>query len=196
MRITTKLLSVFVLLLVTFSPQTSASAEASQYGRHDAWAYFSSTDASGCIGTGVEIDVGEDLLPSIALSRYDMCSGQGLLEAYGRKSLSKSEIKYIGDLDSATLTTTVHMTPNVGPSFDVFIDLTWIGTGDILINRNRDHYQPFPGCNVNVQLIEKYREAQASGTISDGTTNFTPEPSLNAYLDSWKRTVVESDGCQ
>ncbi len=197
MKIIIRLFTILVLSLVAFVPQTAASAEVIQAEGQEAWAYFSSIDASGCIKTIVEIDTAETLLISLELSQYDMCTGQPLLGAYGRKSLSPSEIKFFGNLDSARLTTTVQVTDYVqGLSFDVFIDLTWIGTGDILAYHAHDHNQPSPGCNVNVQGREKYREAQASGTVSDGTTNFTPEPSLNAYLYTWKNTFVESHGCE
>jgi hypothetical protein len=197
MKIIVKLLAVLALLLVTFIPQTLVSAEVTQSEGHEAWAYFSSIDASGCIQTTVEIDTAEEVLFSLALSQYDLCTGQVLLEAYGRKSLSPSEIKFFGNLDSARLTTTIQVTDFArGLSFDIFIDLTWIGAGELLAYHAHDHNQPSPGCNVNVQGREKYREARAFGTISDGMTNFTPDPSLNAYLYSWKNTFVESHGCE
>ncbi|HSJ87778.1 MAG TPA: hypothetical protein VK909_11260 [Anaerolineales bacterium] len=197
MKIIVKLLAVLALLLVTLIPQALVSAEVTQAEGHEAWAYFSSIDASGCIKTSVEIDTAKELLISLALFQYDMCTGEVLLEAYGRKPLSPSEIKFFGNLDSARLTTTVQVTDlERGLSFDIFIDLTWIGTGDILAYHAHDHNQPSPGCNVNVQGREKYREAQASGTLSDGTTNFTPTTSLNAYLYSWKNTFVASHACE
>jgi hypothetical protein len=197
MKIIIRSLAVLVVSLVAFVPQTAASAEAIQAEGHEAWAYFSSIDDSGCIQTIVEIDTGAELLFSLALTQYDLCTGQVLFEAYGRKPLSPSEMKFFGNLDSARLTTTVQVTDFVqGLSFDVFIDLTWIGTGELLTYHAHDHSQPSPGCNVNVQGREKYREAQAFGTISDGTTNFTPDPSLNAFLYSWKNTFAESHGCE
>jgi hypothetical protein len=191
MKFTIKLLSVFVLTLATFSPQTTASAEANRFQGHSADAYFYTTDASGCIQTSVILELGEDILLSIQLFRYDICQNQPLIDAYGRKELTKSELKYSGNLDSATLRTTVPMT---NADFDVSIDLTWIGTGEINKLQTHYNYSPSPGCHINLLLQEEYRSASASGTVSDGTTNFTPEPADQANLYFAKRTLT-SQGC-
>lgn len=193
MKFTIKLLIVLVLLLATFSPQTTASAKTYRFRTADY--YLSTYDASGCIGSYTELEVGEELLPSLQIYRYDRCQNQPLMEAYGRKELTNSEFKFSGNLDSATLRTTVPMYDYVTDStFDVWVDLTWTGTGEI--HSSRDHYndQPSPGCHVNRILVEEYRSASASGTISDGTTNFTPEPADQANLYFAKRTET-SHGC-
>lgn len=196
MKNTRKLLAVLVLLLVTFSPQTSASADMYKYEGHDAWATFYSIEPSGCIKTAVNIEIGEKMIYSIALSQYDLCLGRGLLDASGYKLLSKSEVK-IENLNSARLKTTVHVTDEYrNIAFDVSIDLTWIGTGNILAYHNHYHDQPWPHCNMNGIDREQYRMAQASGMISDGTTNFTPEPSRIAHLNFWKQTAAQSHGCE
>jgi hypothetical protein len=167
-----------------------------RYEGHDAWATFYSIDATGCIKTLVNIDIGEKMIYSIMVSQYDLCLGQGLLDAYGYKLLSKSEVK-IENLNSAKLTTTVHVHDDYrNIAFDVFIDLTWIGTGDILAYHNHHHDQPWPHCIMNGHEREKHRDAQASGTISDGTTNFTPEPAQIAYFYFWKQTAAQSHSCE
>ena len=196
MKLTTTLIAVFVLLLATFSPQATAFAEANRFKGHNADAYFYTTDASGCIQTSVILELGEATLFSLGLLRYDVCQNESLMEAYGsRRSLTKSELKYSGNLDSATLRTTVQVTDYVtNTSFDVWVDLTWTGTGEI--TKLRTHYtdNPYPGCHVNLVLLEEYRSATASGTVSDGVTNFTMEPSDQANLYFAKRTQT-SHGC-
>jgi hypothetical protein len=48
-----------------------------------------------------------------------------------------------------------------------------------------------PGGTVIVHSFNGLvRPAQASGTVSDGTTNFTPQPSLSAQLESTSNTQV------
>lgn len=196
MKLTIKLLAVFVLLLATFSPQTSASADMVKYEGHSAWGGYWSTDASGCIRTHVEIEMGEAEINSITVYQYDQCLGYVFFEAYGNKLLSTSEVKYIGNVDSAVLTTTVTVTDfERGLSFDVFVDLTWKGTGDLAVYQNHNNYRPWPGCTMNGVGKEYYREAQVSGTVSDGTTNFTTEP-FPGYLLSWKGISAESHGCE
>src|SRR5215211_6063248 len=107
MKFTIKLLTVLVLFLATFSPQTTASAKTYRFRTADY--YLSTYDASTCIGSYIELEVGEDLLPSLQIYRYDRCQNQSLMEAYGRKELTNSEFKFSGNLDSATLRTTVPM---------------------------------------------------------------------------------------
>lgn len=196
MKFTVKLLSILVLSLLTFSPQTTASAEANRFQGHNADAYFYTTDTSGCIQTSVILELGEDLLISIQLFRYDVCQNQTLVDAYGRRELSKSELNYHGNLDSATLNTTVPLFDYVTNStFDVSIDLTWTGTGEIHKSRYHVTGSPSPGCHSNLLIQEEYRSASASGTVSDGTTNFTPEPADQANLYFAKRTAP-SPGCE
>lgn len=191
-----KLLAVLVLLLVTFSPQTAVSADRYRYEGYDVWATFYSMDPSGCIKTAVKIEMGEEMIYSITLSQYDLCLGQGLLDASGYKALSKSEVK-IENMNSAKLRTTVHVTDDYrNIASDVSIDLTWIGTGNTLAYHDHHHDHPWPHCNINGNGRKRYREAQASGTISDGTTNFTPEPSQIAHFYFWKQTAAQSHGCE
>jgi len=195
MKFTIKLLSVLVLLLVTLNSQTSAFAQANRFQAHNADAFFYTTDASGCIQTSVILELGEDILLSIQLFRYDICQNQTLIDAVGRKELTKSELKYSGNLDSATLNTTVQLFNYMTNStFDVSIDLTWTGTGEIHKTRFHSTDSPSPGCHTNLLIQEAYRSASASGTVSDGTTNFTPEPADQANLYFAKRTLT-SHGC-
>jgi hypothetical protein len=195
MKFTINLLSVLVTLLATFSPQTIASADANRFQGHNAEAYFYATDASGCIQTTVIIETGEDILLSIQLLRYDLCQNQTLLEAFGRKPLTKSELNYHGNLDSATLNTTVPLfNYTTNSTLEVSIDLTWTGTGEIQKSRYHSHGSPSPGCHSNLLIQEAYRSAYAAGTVSDGTTNFTPEPADQANLYFARRTAP-SPGC-
>lgn len=195
MKPTFKLLGVLVLLLATLIPQGLASAGVSRFQEHRADAYFYSYDDSGCIQTSVIMEMAEDVLLSIQLLRYDLCNNVTLLEAFGSKDLSKSEFDYRGNLDSAALTTTVQVYDYVTDStFDVSIDLTWAGTGDITRTQHHSTDSPSPGCSANLLIQEKSRSADAWGTISDGTTNFTSESASQANLYFAQRTLT-THGC-
>ena len=196
MRSTLKWIAVFILLLATFSPQASASAESHQFQVQGAEGYFYNTDSSGCIVKAVVLETGKEALYSISLLHYDICTGMKFVEAYGNKLLTKSELKYQGNLDSLTLATTVHVTDDVrNLAFDVSINLQWTGEGEITTYQQHDNYSPSPGCHVNLLIKENYRSATVSGTVSDGVTNYTPEPSTQAQLSSGMR-VETSQGCE
>jgi hypothetical protein len=143
----------------------------------------------------VILETGEDSLISIQLIRYDICQNQTVMEAYGSKQLTKSELNYSGNLKSATLKTTVQLFAYPNSTLDVSIDLTWIGTGEITKSQYHSTGSPSPGCHTNLLIQEKYRSASASGTVSDGTTNFTPELADQANLYFAKRTET-SQGCE
>jgi hypothetical protein len=188
-----QLLAFLILLLATFNPQSSASAAV--YRFKDATAWFYSTDASGCIRTVVGIEAGADFLYSLSLFQYDDCQEQIIIEAYGRKALSNSEIRHMGILDSASLQTTVQVTDfDRTVTLDLWVDVTWTGVGEISEYHEHRNYWPSPSCHVNSHLWEAYRHATVSGTVSDGTTNYTPEPTTGADLYSARR-VDASQSC-
>jgi hypothetical protein len=196
MKFTFKLLGSLILLLATFSPQISAAADANRFQGHSADAYFYTTDASGCIQTSVIIETGENVLLNFQLSRYDICQQQTLLEAFAsQQPLTSSELNYYGNLDGATLHTTVTVFDYVSNStLDVSIDLTWTGTGEIHKTQFHSHGSPSPRCHSNLLIQEAYRSASAVGTVSDGATNFTPEPADQANLYFARRTAP-APGC-
>ena len=196
MKKTMKLLAVLGLLLAAFSPQAAASAEGARSTWHEDVAFFHSMDDSGCIDTRVGIETGADYLHSISVAQLDRCQGQLIMEAYGNKPLTKSEFHYTGKLGSATLQTTVQLTDfERNLTFDVRVDLKWTGVGEINEYHDHQNYSPSPGCQINSQIWEQYRSASVSGTVSDGTTNFTPEPTTSADMQ-FTKTISTSQGCE
>lgn len=196
MKLTMKLLAVLGLLLATFSPQGAASAEGARTIWHEDVAFFHSVDDSGCIDTRVSIETGVDFLQSISVVQYDLCEGLTIFDGYGNKPLDKSETHYTGNLGSTTLKTNVQVTDfQRSLTLNLWVDVTWTGVGEI--NEYHDHrkYSPSPGCDVNFHVWGKYRSARVSGTVSDGTTNLTPEPTTSA--DMWfTKTILTSHGCE
>lgn len=196
MRTTIKLLAVFALALATFSQHATASAE--EFKTSSADAFFSSVDPSGCIETFVWIFAGEQSSEpgqaGLIMRQYDSCTFTDLMDAYGSTLLADTEFQVAPNVRSATLETTVNIYDYVsGSSFDVFVDLTWTGTG--IRNRYTENSQWHDHmCREILHWHGVSRTAQASGTISDGQTDFAPAPSLEAtlYLDKY----VDISGCK
>lgn len=79
-----------------------------------------------------------------------------------------------GDLSSVRVRATVPMLDFVSKTaFDVTVDLTWTGTSS-LGHQSSPVKVSFQGCHVNLKNNSGFRFAKASGTVSDGTTDFTP----------------------
>jgi hypothetical protein len=154
-------------------------------------AVFSSTDATGCIITDVSASAGTGMIRQdpggsssqvaldVFVAQYDTCRQVQLLAALGT-SLNPS-FQFARDLSSASALGTVLMSDAVsGTSFNFFADLSWTGFGDSQRIAGSTYFVS-PGGTVFVHAFNGLvRPAQASGTISDGTTNFTPQASLSA----------------
>lgn len=194
-----RLLSLVVLVMALSSlalPAQAAPGQTSQYrfSGQFADAYFSSPDASGCVSTDVYVfgvdgrvkyQPGRPEAQSFAglfVSRYDYCTDTLLLAADGYATLSEDALLIDRQLDSATLTATIDAYDYVsGATLPLTIDLAWTGSGDTY--RIKDHFQiKAPGFKLNARFDGTFREGQASGTVSDGTTNYTPEPAVFASL--------------
>jgi hypothetical protein len=197
MTTTIKLLAVFALAVVSFSQHTTAWAgDNMETKTSSAEAFFSSVDPSGCITTFVWVFAGEPSSQAgLIIRQYDACTFTLLLDAYGSAELADPEFQVaVGNLASATLETTVNTYDYVsGSSFDVYVDLTWtgIGTPNRYTSNSQWHDQ---NCHEISHHHGVSRTAEASGTISDGQTDFAPGPSVEArlYLDKY----VDISGCK
>lgn len=200
-----KLLVAFALVLTAFSQPTDASAaDVVHFKGRGVDAVFSSNDSSGCISTYVSMFAGNLLSDTlqgkdslgivIVISQYDRCTYTQLLAASTIAPLSKTDLKIAGNLNSATLHATVSVFDEVSAtSFDVTVDLTWTGTSSM--QRENFHYNyRFGDCHSVHRSIGAFRFAETSGTVTDGTTNFTPEPSVEGHIASTNLGSV-SHGC-
>jgi len=191
MKTTIKLLAVLALVLATFSQHSFASAGGVFKAKgKGASAFFSSVDPSGCVYTDVLVVGNEGFFQSppgpgnrssgvdVAISQYDWCTDTLLLAAQGFAPLADPDLQVSEDLRSATLTATVNVYDYVSNSyFDVFIALVWTGSGAVNRTSSHTHFDS-PGCQGNLRFIGSFRGAVATGSVSDGVTNYTPEPSL------------------
>ena len=165
-------------------------------------AAFQTVDSSGCIETFVTV-IAEDRhlqlagapdatrRASIDLFQFDSCSGDLLLSAFGLATLAPGQFQVDKQFTAATLNATIVVTDFVsGNSYPVDVSLSWVGNGDIVSTRDRVQLNE-PGYSLNTRFTGTSRNAIASGTVSDGVTNFTPRPAEFADMGSTKRGEVE-----
>ena len=154
-----------------------------------AQAEFSSTQ--GCVRTVVYIlatdgraktDPGGPEAASgaeVYLFQTDVCTQTRLLGGSGFSERAPDAFQIDKQFTAATLTATIEWSDfESGTSFPVHISMRWTGFGDTFSDDERYRQEDPPGVWVNFHLDGTFRQATASGTASDGTTNFTPEPAL------------------
>lgn len=154
-------------------------------------AAFSWTDPSGCVQTNVFVNANDQIAQvspepgsqgyaAVSISQQNDCTGTALLSDFGEKTtLQAGELVISNQLDQATLTTTIQVADSVsGASFPVTVDLTWTGTSAIYRNHSFSNDLLGGRCRVVNHWKGTGRDAVASGSVSDGTTNFTPPGSL------------------
>ena len=190
-------ITVLSLGLVVLSPGlvSAASAKVTVENMRGSLvnAWFSTTD--GCIQTDTFVTANgstDQLLPgrgtrtdiaAVNIFRYDSCTDTVLLAAVGQAdALPAGDLQVSRQLDSASLHTTITVTNiDTGETFDVDVDVDWVGTSDITrddVNSN----DKFGGCHVLNRWKGSGRDAVASGSVSDGVTNFTPSASDSADI--------------
>jgi len=196
MKNTIKLLVVFALVLAGFSQHSSASAgDNLRFSGRFADAFFFSTDGV-CVETYVNVFANRGKFQSppgpgststfaaVSVYQIDSCSGN-LFSAYGEAFLGDG-FQIDRSLTSATLNVTIPVFDDVSQNwFDADVNLVWTGTGDLSRGTFHSHSKS-PGCVINQRWSGYSRPAQAFGAVSIGSTNFTPDPSAGAGLNSTK----------
>ena len=159
-------------------------------------ATFSVLDPSGCTETDTFVSANlpsYQQLPgkpvttgvaSVSIFEYDSCTDTTILDATGlTEALPAGALQVSKQLDHASLTMTLPMTDiDTGATFDVDVNVDWVGTSDIYrddVNSN-DLYGK--GCHVLNRWKGSGRTADASGSVSDGATNYTPTMTQNAEI--------------
>ena len=187
--------SVLGLLLAPLVRPATVAAETVRFAQDDltAWALFASTDPSGCVLTEVSVIAvdgrrkegpgpGEERSEAlVSISRYDLCADTLLLAAEGRAALAPEAFQIDG-LESAALNTAIEVFDSVSSSsFVVDVALTWEGVGDPFRAQRHTHIWT-RAFTVNFRFDGTDRQAAAAGTVTDGTTDFTPEPGVDNTL--------------
>jgi hypothetical protein len=195
-----KLRCVIVLLLslviLSISIPTHAAASENtpivklQFHEHEisAIAGFQSSSSDGCFSTSAFVIGARNNTGALAfvfIDQFNSCAGTEL-RAFGSSS---NPTFRISDLNSARLQAIVPLTDQVtGNTFTVSVDMSWTATTSVI--RTRENETDHIGNSIlTIEGTFFNRDASASGTVSDGTTNFTPSP---AYLAQLARLTVAS----
>lgn len=197
-------------LIVLAAP--AEAADTFRFKGKSANAFFSSADPSGCIFTDVGVFASDDASISHDppgppnsfsgsgafgfISQFDNCNSIQIVfaDCFNSAPLADSDFQVIGrNLDSATLNTTLECFDFLGGgSFNASVALSWTGVGNPVRQSGSFHFRQ-PGFIVNSRFSGTSRRAEASGSVSDGITNFTPNPALDASIQNVKNGDVVID---
>ncbi len=189
------MLSLVAFAFSTTTPRAHAAGSGSttvfRFHGISAFAFFDNVSSDGCIDTSVDVDGTQNGTSSEAdvfIGKFDFCTQTDLLEASG--STFNPDFQVSKKLDSASLNATISVFDFLsGNTFNVSVSTTWTATGPLSHEIQSFHFQT-KGFIDNFHLNAAFRDAGASRTVSDGTTNFTPSPSLFAQIASVKSGEV------
>jgi hypothetical protein len=183
---------IAIVLLLSFAvvPSTTRAGQTFHFNGESAFAIFSSTE--GCVTTDVIISgmkgrsrtspqKAETLASAfLTIFRQNTCTFETLLDISGDVQLPAKN--FVGSVNSARLRATIDVYERVSNTFfDMVVDVNWSGRGQI--TRNRGHFHDKAGnCKVTSNANGAQRPAVASGSISDGRTNYAVGQSTSAML--------------
>jgi hypothetical protein len=187
MKSTFRMLVIVVLMLGVLGQHTTASAaEMYKWKGPGADAYFSIWDESGCVLTDVSVFTRDETFqnppgkPSknsfvyVTIYQVDHCVGVELRFAEGFAWIAANDLQVAKKLGSAMLSTTVSLYDWISDTyFDVYVDLTWSATGSPVKEKSQ-YRSDAPGCKYHSRFQGTFRGAEANGTVTDGSTNYTP----------------------
>jgi hypothetical protein len=106
------------------------------------------------------------------------------ISASGSVPLNEGDFTIRRNLASATLAAEVELFDDIsGAPLVVDVEAHWTSTGR-LENSNSHFHSTSAGSDFNSHVAGRFRSAEASATVSDGTTEFTPEPATVAGIGS------------
>ncbi len=201
MKTTVKLLTVLAVLLAMFSlPASAGAGNVYQFKGKTIYAEFFNSDETGCIYTEGFVSASESLSQNkpgagsptsgihVYISKWNDCTQQTLVSAEAFAPLPETDYNISGSLRKATLKTTVTVTsldPENPVSLDVFIDLEWTGS-DVTLHQKSNIQTAYHDCRTNERYNNTFHYAKATGTISDGVTNYSPAVSDFATISKEK----------
>jgi hypothetical protein len=158
-------------------------------------AFFDNLSPDRCIDTSVSVDGFQNTVNNqttsgadIFIGQFNNCTSTQLLAASG--STSSPTFQIDKKLLSASLNTTILVTDFVsGTTFNVSVSVAWTSTSAIAHEIQTFHFHT-KAFTENAHFNADFRDANASGTVSDGTTNFTPSSSVFAQTMSAKEADV------
>ena len=196
MKSTFRILVIAALALAMLAQYSTAAAATEMYKWKGPGAQAEFYSEDGCVANGASIFTRDEKFhnppgrPSkspfafLYLYQYDFCNQVLLMEASGFVSGDVVDLQVANRLDGATLMTTVNVYDWVNDtSFDVYVDLTWTATGPATRENSRFKSQT-PDCKYQNQFKGMFRPADAYGTVTDGSTNFSPWTGWGSIFDS------------
>jgi hypothetical protein len=169
----------------------SGSAYVFKFQGLSASAGFDQLSPDGCIDNFVGVDGTQgngSPAADVFIGKFDMCTNTQLEGAYGFTTNPNFQVGK--KLDTASLSATISVYDWVsGTNFDVSVNQTWTANGPVAHQIGTNHFQT-KGFIETFHYNDDFRPAGASGTVSDGTTNYTPSPSSFAQIASYKNGDV------
>jgi hypothetical protein len=158
-------------------------------------ALFTSMDGSGCVETDTFVTANRStdhhgsssltsVIAGVSVFAYDLCSETVVLQAAGEvDTLSLDAFRVSNQLDQASLQGEIAVTNlDTGAAFTITVDVTWSGTSAIHRDHSNTNDQYPGGCHVLNRWNGSGRTATASGSVTDGLTEFTPAPTDDAEI--------------
>jgi len=205
MKITRVICCLFMLLLslVAFSFTTSTPKAYAASGKTilikghglHVESGFDYLGSDGCTETTVYVDAFQNRVHNqtvstadVFIGMFDNCTNTTIMDASGGTDNPTFQIDK--DLLSASLSAIVPVTDTVsGNTFSVSVNMTWTSTSAIQHQNITQHYQT-QGITINSHSNADIRDAIASGTVLNGTTNYTPSGTL------WFAQIVSAKSVQ
>ena len=201
MKTTIRLVALIAFILTAFGQPTGARAGGGTSNGHfkdlGADAYFVSTDPSGCIVTEVRVFASHHYFQSppgpgsrkpfvsMDIFQNDICTGTQLFQASGGTT-TNIDLQVDKRFSWASLSATVPVFEGVSQTFmDLSLDLAWTAVGPRTQQNHHEHFTS-PGCRMMFRSHGTFRAAEASGSVSDGVTNYTPATTFVANIFSSK----------
>ena len=183
--------SVVALMLVASAPVLAQTV------RFTADADFVSYDPSGCISSEVFVFLrkgktkGESkdaakAKVAVTIFQTNDCEDRTLLEARGNAKLKGREVSVDPQLGMVKLDARVRMLDAVSKKpFAAHLTLTWAAVDEPIVANTRFDVEAPGRIGKRARPVARtIRLAEARGRISNGETNFIPEPATDATITS------------
>jgi hypothetical protein len=188
------MINLGITLLTLAVPATSRAVEKFSASGPSASASFASTDE--CISTYAYVSAATDVIHQppgpantsttayLTVVKSDACQYTLLVDGNGSATLGDTDFQVGKRLDTATLKTTINVYDSVSDSYiDVDVDLAWKATGQAGRSTVITH-DTSADLIFHQKMTGAGRVAEAAGTVSDGTTNFSPEPTPDGFIQN------------
>jgi hypothetical protein len=166
-----------------------------QQVRFTADADFVSYDPSGCVSSEVFVFVRQGKTKeeskdsakakvAVTIFQTNDCQDRTLLEARGDAKLKDGEVRFDPQLGMAKLDASVQMVDAVSNKpFAADVSLLWVAVGEPIVANTAFDVEAPGWIEKRARPVARtVRLAEASGSISDGETNFIPEPATDAAI--------------